>query len=370
MAGAPPGERLIIEPPPPTSCDRPALLWPLARLSLNLALIALGAVLLLRGFTELRLVVVPVLIALLLSSLLVPVADLLRRRLPSAVATLLSMAAGAAVLVGLLALVVPAMVDEFDQVGQAAQDGLDEALRWLAEGPLDVSETQVQDGVQRAIDGIRGSGALSGGLIGGATLAAELVTGAALVLVLLFFFVHDGRAIFGWAVRQFPPARRPQVQEIGERVWDVVSGYVRGVAVIALADALLIGLALVLIGVPLVIPLMVLTFLGAFVPLVGAVLAGAVAALVALVTGGVVDAVLVAVAVTVVQQVEGDLLYPLVVGQAISLHPVAILLALTAGTLIAGVIGTLLAVPLTAGAWAAVTVLRPPEDMEPAAADG
>jgi predicted PurR-regulated permease PerM len=343
-----------------TRSGQVALLWPLARVSLNVVLIAVGGLLLLRGLAELRLVVVPVLVALLLAGLLVPVADLLRRWLPSAVATLLAMAGAALVLVTAVVVVVPAVVDQFDQLGQSAQDGLDEALRWLTEGPLDLTEAQVRDGVQEAIDGARDSEILSGGVLSGAALAGELVAGAALVLVLVFFFVHDGRSLFAWAVGQFPQDRQPQVREIGQVVWGNVSSYVRGVAVVALADALLIGLALVLIGVPLVVPLMVLTFLGAFVPLVGAVLAGTVAALVALVSGGVVDAVLVAVAITVIQQVEGDVLYPLVVGQAISLHPVAILLALTAGTVVAGIIGALLAVPVAAAAWSAVIVLRPP----------
>ncbi|HWC27644.1 MAG TPA: AI-2E family transporter, partial [Solirubrobacteraceae bacterium] len=142
------------------------------------------------------------------------------------------------------------------------------------------------------------------------------------------------------------------------RMWTVVSRYVRGVAVVALVDALLIGLALVIIGVPLVVPLMALTFLGAFIPLVGAVLAGAVAALVALVAEGPIAAVLVVLAITAIQQLEGDLLYPIVVGQAISLHPVAILLVLTAGTVIAGLAGALLAVPIAAAIWAAIDQLR------------
>ncbi|HEV2776235.1 MAG TPA: AI-2E family transporter [Solirubrobacteraceae bacterium] len=144
----------------------------------------------------------------------------------------------------------------------------------------------------------------------------------------------------------------------GRRAWEGLTGYVRGVAVSAVVDAALIGLALVLIGVPLVVPLMVLTFRGAFVPLVGALLAGAVAALVALVSGGVLDAALVVVAITAIQQIEGDVLYPAIVGRAIDLHPVAILLALAAGTILAGIVGALLAVPVAAAAWVAVAEVR------------
>ena len=353
----------------PASRPPPALLWPLSRVSLNLILLALGLVLLARGVAELRLVVVPFLVALLLASLLLPLTDLLRRVLPSALATLIAMVGASAVLGGVLSLIVPAFVDELSTLGRSAQDGLNEAARWLTEGPLDLTRAEIDDRVQSTIDGVRSSGALSGGVLNGAAFAGEIATGAVLTLILTFLFLQGGRGIFDWSVRQFPSGRRGQVREIGEQVWAVISGYIRGVAVIALFDALLIGLALVLIGVPLVIPLMVLTFLGAFVPLVGAFTAGGVAALVALVTGGVVDAVLVVLAITVVQQIEGNVLYPLVVGKSISLHPLAILVALTAGTILAGVIGTLLAVPVAAGSWAAITVLRAPGD-EPAPASG
>jgi predicted PurR-regulated permease PerM len=187
----------------------------------------------------------------------------------------------------------------------------------------------------------------------------------------VFFLVHDGRRMWAWAVGLFPAGRRADVEAIGVRVWAALSAYVRGVAMVAVVDAVLIGLALLVIGVPLVVPLMVITFLGAFVPLVGALVAGAVAALVALVIEGVIAAVLVTVAIVVIQQLEGDLLYPLVVGRAIALHPVAILLALTAGTVVAGIIGALLAVPVAAAVWTAADHLRrdqvsPPPEYEPA----
>lgn len=359
-----------VESEPSDGRRREVLLWPLARVSLNVLLVAAGLVLLARGVAELRLVVVPVLLALLVASLLVPVADLLRRALPSVAATLVAMIGAGALLTGLLSLIVPAVVDELGAVGESAQDGLNQAARWLTEGPLDLTQAEIDEKIQSAIDGVRSSGGLSGGLLSGAALAGELATGAVLTLILTFLFVNGGRGIFDWSVEQFPGARQGQAREIGERVWEVISGYIRGVAVVAIFDALLIGLALVLIGVPLVIPLMVLTFLGAFVPLVGAFTAGGVAALVALVTGGVLDAALVVLAITVVQQVEGNVLYPLVVGKSISLHPVAILLALTAGTILAGILGTLLAVPIAAAAWAAVTVLRAPPGDAPAAKSG
>lgn len=192
----------------------------------------------------------------------------------------------------------------------------------------------------------------------GGVLVAEIAAGALLAVVLLFFFVHDGRRMWFWAVQQLPVGHQGDADAIGRRVWSTTAGYVRGVVVIAVVDALLIGLALLVIGVPLVLPLMVLTFLGAFLPLVGAVLAGAVAALVALVTEGVLAAGLVLVAIIVIQQLEGDLLYPVVVGRAIALHPAAIVVVLTAGGVLAGIVGVLVAVPVAAGVWTAITYLR------------
>lgn len=334
-------------------------LWPVARLGLNVVLTAAG--LAIAGFVviQLWLVVLPVLLALLLATLLVGPADFLRRRgVPSVAAALLVMLAALGALVGVLVSIVPAIIAEVDDVGRSAREGLDEALRWLSQGPLGVEREQITDAVDRALEGASGAGNLTGNVLSGAALVVEVVAGLLLMLVILFFFVHDGRRIWSWIVELLPLAHRFDADAIGRRMWSTACGYVRGVAIIALVDAVLIGIALWLIGVPLVLPLAVLTFLGAFVPLAGAVLAGAVAALVALVTEGALAAILVVVVITVIQQLEGDLLYPLVVGRSVALHPVAILLALTAGTVLAGLVGALLAVPVAAMAWDALEYLR------------
>lgn len=335
------------------------LLWPVARLGLNVVLAAAG--LAIAGFVvvQLWLVVLPVLLALLLATLLVGPADALRRLgIPSAAAALVVMLAALAVFVGVLVSIVPAIVAEFDEVGRSARQGLDEALRWLSQGPLDIEREQVTRAVDRALEGASGAGNVTGSLLSGAALVFEVIAGLLLTLVVLFFFVHDGRRIWSWTVELLPIVHRTDADAIGRRMWSTACGYVRGVAIIALVDAVLIGIALLVIGVPLVLPLAVLTFLGAFVPLAGAVLAGAVAALVALVTEGAVAALLVVVVITVIQQLEGDLLYPLVVGRSIALHPVAILLALTAGAVLAGLVGALLAVPVAATAWDVLDYLK------------
>ncbi|MDP8959110.1 MAG: AI-2E family transporter, partial [Actinomycetota bacterium] len=169
-----------------------------------------------------------------------------------------------------------------------------------------------------------------------------------LTLPILFFFVKDGEQISGWFLRQVDEQYRDDVRALSRRAWQTVAAYLRGLAVVAFFDAVVIGIGLLVIGVPLVVPLVTLTFFGGFFPIVGAVLAGLLAVLVALVNGGLVDALAVLAVVLVVQQVEGDVLAPLVLGRAVQLHPLVILLALTAGAVVAGVVGAFLAVPTAA----------------------
>jgi predicted PurR-regulated permease PerM len=192
----------------------------------------------------------------------------------------------------------------------------------------------------------------------GAALVGRLLAGLLIMLVVLFFFVKDGPRIWRWVVHLFPDTRRGAVQEFGSESWSVLTHYVRGVVLVATVDAVGIGLALWLIGVPLVIPLAILTFFAAFVPVVGAYVAGAACALVALVHGGPVDALLVVGAVFLVQQVESSVLYPTIVGRQMELHPIAILLAVTIGGITAGIVGAAIAVPIAAVAAVAMKVAR------------
>jgi predicted PurR-regulated permease PerM len=167
-------------------------------------------------------------------------------------------------------------------------------------------------------------------------------------VVLTFFFIKDGRQLRDWTVCLFAPQRRDILRDILDRAWGALATYVQGVFLVATIDAILIGTVLLIVGVPIALPLIVLTFLAAFFPIVGAVLAGAAATLVALVSGGFVDAAIVLAAIIAVQQLEGNVFYPMVVGKRLQLHPVAILLALTAGGVLAGVAGAFLAIPVAA----------------------
>ena len=321
------------------------------------------------ALVQLRLVVLPVVVALFVTTLLRPPARWLERRGVPELAAAFAVLIGAIVLAcALVALLAPTVAEEFDGLGRDVREGLDEASRFLTSGPLDLSERQIDDFVSRAEDQLRAnSGTITRSAVGGALLVGELIAGLLLAVVLVFFFVKDGERMWRWTVDLFPARARRDVDAVGKRGWQTLSGYLRGIAVIAVVDAVLIGVVLLIVGVPLVPALRLLTFLGAFFPLVGAFVAGLVATLVALAANGVAAALIVLAAIVVIQQLEGDLLYPVVVGRTLELHPVAILLALTAGGVLGGVVGAVLSVPLAAVLNSAGSYLRSRPRGDPAA---
>jgi predicted PurR-regulated permease PerM len=345
---------------PEEHARRPRGLVTASELSWRLLTVALAVALI--GFVlwEIRLVVLPLLVAVLLSTLLHPLAQRLRRRgVPNLLASVVVFLGGVGVLAGAIYLVVPAVIDELTNLVASVQAGIGELGDLLVEGPLGLSQVEAQETIREAEQRLTDSlDAIASGVLSGALLVGEVLAGAAIVLVLLFFFIKDGPLIWAWVTRLFGERGQGTLERVGEASWTALSQYVRGVVFVATFDAIFIGLALALIGVPLVIPLAVLTFIAAFVPYVGAFTAGAVAALVALVSNGVVAALLVVLAVLVVQAIEGNVLYPLVVGRTMHLHPVGILLAVTTGGVVAGIIGAVVAVPIMAVANAAVPIIR------------
>ena len=308
---------------------------------------------------EIRLVVLPLIIAVLLSTLLHPLAQRLRRRgVPNLLASVLVFLGGVGLLAGAVYLVVPSVIGELTDLVTSVQAGIGE-LGDLLESPLGLSQVEAQQTIREAEERLADSlDAIASGVLSGALLVGEVLVGIAIVLVLLFFFVKDGPLIWAWVTRLFGERGQPTAQRVGEASWTALSQYVRGIGFVATFDAIFIGVALAIIGVPLVIPLAVLTFVAAFVPYVGAFTAGAVAALVALVSNGVVAALLVVLAVLIVQAIEGNILYPLVVGRTTHLHPVGILLAVTTGGVVAGITGAVVAVPIIAVVNAAVPIIR------------
>jgi predicted PurR-regulated permease PerM len=318
---------------------------------------------------RLRVIVVPVAVAILLSTFLVPPARFLRGRgWPRALAAVAVVVAALVLAAGAVAALVPGIVRDVGEVDASVRGGVDQVTELLTREPFSLSERRVEEWTDRAEDELRSrSSRLVGGLFGGAFLVLELLAGLALAVVTLFFLVKDGDRLWRSTVRLFPERTRPDVEEIGRLAWETAGGYIRGVSLVALFDAVLIGLAIWLVGVPFVLPLAALTFLGGFFPIVGAVVAGFVAAMVALVANGWVAALVVVGAIVLVQQLESNVLQPFVVGSAVRVHPLGILLAISAGGILWGVAGAFLAVPLVAVASKAAAHLagRRPADATP-----
>jgi len=246
-----------------------------------------------------------------------------------------------------IALILPSMVDQFGELGTQLRDGVDEATQVLADPPFNLSKTEIDDRVSKGLDSLReNSGTIGSGVVSGAVVLGELVTGLILTLLLTFFFLKDGGRMWAWVASLAGERRSGAVQEIARRSFTALAGYVRGIATVGAVDAVLVGIALLIIGVPLVVPLMILTFIGAFLPLVGAFTAGLAAVLIALVSNGLVPALIVLAVYIAVQQLEGHLLYPILMSRAVNLHPAVIIVALAAGGILAGIIGIFLAVPV------------------------
>lgn len=301
---------------------------------------------------QLAVVVVPVVLALFLGSVLEPPAAWLRhRRWPSLLSAWVVFAASLLATAGLSLWLATQVTTQFDQLGQQLDRGVEEVKQWLTDGPLGLSERQVdrfEDDLRSAV--AAGGGGLSEKLIGRARLAAELLGGVVLTLFTLFFVIKDGERIGDWVLQRAPPAHRHDLASVASKARLVMRQYLLATAVTGFIDAVLIAVVLAVLGVPLVLPLAILVFVGGFFPVVGATVAGAVAALVALVSGGLGDALVVAAATIVIQQLEGNLLQPLVLGRAVNLHPLVTTWSVAAGLVLGGLVGGFLAVPLVATA--------------------
>lgn len=311
-------------------------------------------------------VMIPLSIALLLSALLAPaVGWLLRARLPRSLATFLVLVGGIGAVAGTLTLVVNQFVDGVPKLTDNASRGILQIQQWARTGPLHLTNEQVDSAIDTAQEWINSntSRLTATGFSTAATLA-EVLTGAVLVLFATFFFLRDGRQIWRFLVRLFPVNARWQIADAGEASWATLGSYVRATVLVAFIDAVGIGLALVFLNVPFPFSLAALVFLGAFIPIVGASISGAVAALVALVDSGWVSALIVLGAVIIVQQIEGHILQPLIMGRAVAIHPLVVIIGIASGVVLAGIVGALVAVPLIAVLNTGVRRLarrRPPE---------
>jgi predicted PurR-regulated permease PerM len=251
--------------------------------------------------------------------------------------------------------VVFAVRGQWASLVESATEGFDDLLGWVQDLPIPIDQQQIDDARNAIIDFVT-SAEFGQTALTGVSRATEFVTGLLLMVVVLFFFLKDGDRIWAFFMRPFRGERLERGRRVGTTSVKVLGGYVRGTAIVAFVDAFFIGLGLVILQVPLALPLAVIVFLTSFIPLVGATLAGILAALVALVANGPVVALIVVAIVIIVNQLEGDLLQPVVMAQSLKLHPLVILIALTAGTIVGGIVGAVLAVPLTAVGWAIIKV--------------
>ncbi|MEJ6555984.1 AI-2E family transporter [Microbacterium esteraromaticum] len=305
----------------------------------------------------LTLVTIPLAIALILACAFAPAMNWLRRhRVPDLPATMITLLAIVAVLTGLSWLIVWAVRNQWDDLYAQAQEGIDHLIEWVNTLPFQLfTADQLEEWTTTLTDFVT-SAQFGSGALAGVGAVASFVTGFVLLVTILFFFLKDGPQMWEFLLRPFRGESEQRARRIGHKTVGVLGSYVRGTATVALVDAVGILIGLLLLQVPLAIPLAVLVFLLAFIPIVGATLAGVLAALVALVANGWVNALLVVGVVVLVNQLEGNLLQPFLMGRTMKLHAFVILVALAVGTALSGLIGAVLAVPVTAAVWGIVQV--------------
>jgi len=333
------------------------------------------AVALIWVIARLQVIVVPVALALMVTALMIPAVDFLDRRgAPRGGAVALVLLSGIAIVGGLLSFVVSQFVTGLPGLVEQVTKSIESTRAWLIEGPAHLSKDQITNAGNSAIEALRNNQAkLTSGALSTAATVTEIITGALLVLFTLIFFLHGGRNIWQFVTRIFPENVQERVRDAGRAGFQSLIGYVRATFLVALVDAVGIGTGLAIMGIPLALPLASLVFLGAFIPLVGAVVAGFLAVVVALLAKGFIYALITLGLIIAIQQLEGHVLQPLVMGRAVSIHPLAVVLAIAAGAVLAGIVGALLAVPTVAFLNSAIRVLaasEPAAEMDAQEAEG
>ncbi len=326
----------------------------------RLLLVGAGLYVLLQIIGTLRIVALAFVAALLISALLQPTVSLLKRHgVPRGLATALTFLGGLAS-IGLVAWFVFWQVStHLNQLTDQVQQGIGQIRHWLETGPMHLTDTQINQFANQLtkVVGTNSDQIASFGF-DTVSVVVEIVTGVFLAAFCTYFLLYDGERIWGWCLRLLPVRSRVSAAGAGPRAWATLTAYVRGTVVVAFIDSLSIGIGIYLLGVPLAMPIAVIIFLGAFVPLVGALITGTIAVLIGLVTHGPVTALLVLAVLLGVQQIEGHLLQPLILGRAVRVHPLAVILAVASGSIIGGIGGAVVAVPLVAVTNTVVGYLR------------
>ncbi len=318
----------------------------------GLRLVVIAAALWVAGWVvgKLWMVFFPVSLALIVATVLAPPVTWMRRhRVPSALAAAIAMLGSIAALALLVIILAPQVAGQVPTIAAQASDGLQRIRDWLTKGPFEVSEGQITSAIAAVQDRLQESAAaISSGVFSTLSAATNAVINLVLIIMLTFFFIKDGHKFLPWAATLGGRRAGEHLSNVLERSWNTLGGFIRTQGLVAFIDAVIIGVGLAIIGVPLAVPLAVITFFGGFIPIVGAFVSGILAVLVTLVTNDFQSAVFAAILVLVVQQLEGNVLSPWLQGKNMNLHAGVVLMSVTAGGTIWGITGAFLAVPVAA----------------------
>ena len=349
-------------PPAPSAENVPQWLRTTAGWSWRFVALVAAVSLLIYALVHVQLVFVAVFLGLVLTSVLKPVVELYDRVMPRGLAVGAALASAAIVLAGLLTYVIASVAGQWDALADEFSSGIDQIVGWLQGAPLgfDVSAAQISDAVETGRQWIADNSAhLAGRVVESAGAVVEAFAVLALAVFCSVFFLLQGSQLWRWFVDQLPARHRRRWDDAAAAGWYSFSGYARGTLIIALTNGMLAGTFLAILGIPLAAPLAVLVFIGTFIPLIGAPTAMVIAGVVALAADGPIKALIVILGVALIGQIEGHLLQPLIMGKQVALHPVVIAVGVASGTVLAGVVGAIIAVPVIAVVWTVYATLRP-----------
>jgi predicted PurR-regulated permease PerM len=318
--------------------------------SAELVLITLALVILGYVFGRLWVVLLPVVLGLLFSTVMWPLTRFLRKHSwPPALAAVATVLLFLGAIGGIIAIIAPQVVSQVEDLANQFSGGLQQVQDYLAGPPFNLDDDQIGNAVDNVINRVQENAtSIANYAVSTATTIGNVLINLVLALVLAFFFLKDGPKWVPWLAAQTGPRAAPHVSALSLKTWTTLSEFIRQQALVGFVDAFFIGLGLLVMGVPLVLPLAVLTFFGAFVPIIGAFVAGAFAVLIALVSNGPTTALIILAVVVAVQQLEGNVLQPIIQGRGLNLHAAVVILAVTAGSSLFGIIGAFLSVPVAA----------------------
>jgi predicted PurR-regulated permease PerM len=320
------------------------------RWGLRIVVIAAAAWVIGWGIGAIWVVLFPVSLALIVTTVLGPPAAWLRSKgWPAGVAAAVVVLGFIGIIVGIIAILTPQVAGQANEVAAGVSDGLQKVRDWLTGEPLNLSDGQITSAISAVQDKVKASGSsISSGVFSTIGAATSVIVNLVLVLMLSFFFVKDGHKFLPWVKTIGGQRAGDHIVEVASRVWDTLGGFIRTQTLVALIDAVIIGGGLAILGSPLAVPLGVVTFFGAYIPIIGAFVSGAIAVLVTLVTNNPKDALIALIIVVAVQQLEGNVLSPMLQGKNMNLHPAVVLLSVAGGGSLFGITGAFLAVPVAA----------------------